>query len=93
MPFELRLPGRLKGIGWKVKIRDKERLEPPHVTILRFTRSWRIGLRNGRFLETGDSWNDIDPEVRSLVEAAREELVAQWNRMYPENPVGETDDD
>jgi len=35
MPFELQLPRNLKADGWKVKIFDKEELEPPHVTVLR----------------------------------------------------------
>ena len=30
MPFELPLPKKLKAESWKVKIREKERVEPPH---------------------------------------------------------------
>ena len=35
MPFNLELPEALKQAGWKVKIHDSERLEPPHVTVYR----------------------------------------------------------
>ena len=34
MPFELPLTRRLKVEGWNVKIREQERVEPPHVTIM-----------------------------------------------------------
>src|SRR4051812_21358390 len=43
MPHELDLPKRLKARGWKVKIREKERLEPPHLTILCGKKEWRGG--------------------------------------------------
>jgi len=32
MPLQLNLPERLLHEGWKVKIRDRERVEPPHAT-------------------------------------------------------------
>ncbi len=41
MPYELLLPSRVRAQGWKVKIRDKERLEPPHATVLKRMESWR----------------------------------------------------
>jgi hypothetical protein len=53
MPFDLRLARQLAKAGWKVKIRDKERLEEPHLTIIKGTRSWRIGLRSRAFLDEG----------------------------------------
>lgn len=97
MPYELDLPPAWKSQRWKVKIRDRERLEPPHVTILHKTREWRLGLRDGEFLvPPGGSWRDIPDEVRNAIRAAWGELQAEWNRMYPGNPVagveeGETD--
>jgi hypothetical protein len=93
MPFELGLPKRLRDAGWKVKIRDKERLEPPHVTILRRFRSWRVSLRDGRFLDADDSWAEIDPEVRSVIQANWDEIIRQWDHRYPSNSVSSTDDD
>src|SRR5205809_818363 len=64
MPHELNLPKRLKAKGWKVKIREKERLEPPHVTILCGKREWRVGLRDKGFLvPPGGKWADIDDEI------------------------------
>jgi 2'-5' RNA ligase len=43
--YTLELPERLRRRGWKVKIRNLERNEQPHVTVLRKTSSWRFGLR------------------------------------------------
>jgi hypothetical protein len=34
MAFDVPLSKKLKAKGWKVKIREKERVEPPHVTIM-----------------------------------------------------------
>ena len=51
MPYELRLTKALRARGWKVKIRDAERLEEPHLTILRKREAWRVSLRTAEFLE------------------------------------------
>ena len=61
MPFVLQLLKVLSQAGWKVKIYDFERLEPPHVTILRkFEETWRLSLRDGKFMDAGDKWSQID---------------------------------
>ena len=52
MPIDFPLPTSLKKAGWKVKIREKETREPPHVTILRGTQAWRVNLRTGEFMDT-----------------------------------------
>jgi hypothetical protein len=51
MAYALPLPAALRQARWKVKIRDKETREPPHVTIIRGTDSWRIDLRTGQFMD------------------------------------------
>jgi hypothetical protein len=86
--FSLELPDPLGSEGWKVKIRDKERLEPPHVTIFRKREEWRLGLRDGVFLvPPGGSLNDIDERVRDVIEANWQRLCGEWDRMYPTNRV------
>lgn len=90
MPFILQASEPWKSRGWKVKIADRERLEPPHVTLYHRARRWRLGLRDGRFLDT-----DPDPaEVpRDLVTVVREHfrvLGKAWDAMYPHNPVSST---
>ena len=49
MAYTLPLPTRFK--QWKVKIHDLERVEPPHVHIIRRTESWRLDLRTGRYMD------------------------------------------
>lgn len=94
MPFEVPLPPAVKTQGWKIKIFDRERLEPPHVTILCGLRKWRVGLRDREFLvPPGGSWREIHALVRHAVEASWDVLVEAWDAKYPENPVRGTDDD
>jgi hypothetical protein len=92
MPHDLELVRTLKKAGWKVKIYDRERLEPPHITILLKNRSWRLSLRDRSFLDAGDSWIPIDKRVKTAIEAAWEDLQKAWDRMYPDNPVPSKDD-
>jgi len=88
MAFSLELPNPLGSEGWRVKIRDKERLEPPHVTILHKRKEWRLGLRDGAFLvPPGGRWNEIDQRVRDAVEANWQRICDEWDRAYPSNRV------
>lgn len=88
MPYSVNLPRRFAKAGWKAKIREKERLEPPHVAIMRRTEEWRLGLRNAEFLvPPGGSWNEIPREVRETIMGCRDELIEAWNERYPSNPV------
>ena len=96
MAFSLDLPDPLSSEGWKVKIRDKERLEPPHVTIFHGRRVWRLGLRDRMFLiPPGGNWNQIDQRVRTAIEseATWRRLCDAWDRMYPPNPISAVGDD
>lgn len=88
MPFEAPLPRKLRAEGWKVKIREKERVEPPHVTIMHRADEWRLGLRDRRLLvPPGGRIKDIDPEVLEAIRQCWERLVVAWDERYPENPV------
>lgn len=92
MPYELPLPKKLKAQGWKVKIRDKGRVEPPHVTIMHKTEEWRLGLRDGELLvPPGGRIRDIDPGVMQVIAAHWEQLGEEWDARYPENPVSSAD--
>lgn len=94
MPFELALPKRLKSQGWKVKIRDKERVEPPHVTIMHHEDEWRLGLRDRQLLvPPGGRLKDIDSEVREIIDRDWEQLKAEWDAKYPENPISSLEED
>src|SRR5713226_5018006 len=95
MPYDLPLSQALSKAGWKVKIHDLERLEPPHVTIFCKRRKWRLSLRDGTFLDSGDKWSQIDEEVREAIEAedAWEALCVEWDERHPDNPVSSEEDD
>ena len=85
MPFELDLPPALS--GWRIKIRDRERLEPPHVTVLWKARAWRICLRTTQPLDRHPPTRLLPKSLLPLLRTEQAVLVAAWNRMYPENPV------
>ena len=90
MPYSVELPKRLKAEGWNLKIRDRERLEAPHVTIMCRTKEWRLGLRDVCFLiPPGGRWADLPQGVRHalIYDGAWDVLQREWDRRYPENPV------
>ena len=93
MPFTLPLPSRLRIQGWKVKIRDQERLEPPHVTIMHKTRAWRLGLRDLQFLDQEPDPGEVPEELVREIEAHVDELRQAWDSIYPSNPVTTEADD
>jgi len=89
VPFDLPLPASLRNARWKVKIREKETREPPHVTILRGTDAWRIDLRTGSLM---DEQPDPAAVPAPLVDHIKDPktwktLGDEWDRKYPANPV------
>jgi hypothetical protein len=95
MAYSLPLTAALKKARWKVKIRDKESREPPHVTIIRGTDAWRIDLRTGAFMDDSPDPSDVPAEVIGLIrgEATWQQLRDQWDRLYPDNPIAGEDDE
>jgi hypothetical protein len=93
MPFQLPLPRKLKAEGWKVKIREKERVEPPHITIMHKAEEWRLGLRDRQLLvPPGGRLKDIDGEVMRIIDEQWRRLIEAWDEKYPENPVSSAED-
>jgi hypothetical protein len=71
-----------------IGIREKERLEPPHVTIICGKKEWRVGLRDKSFLvPPGGKWDDIDDDVRELIDGNWKSLQDAWDKKYPTNPI------
>lgn len=96
MAYTFPRPAVLKKACWKVKIRDKEICEPPHVTIIRRTNAWRITLRTGNFLDDSPDPSEVPQELLELItaDANWQRLCDEWDRMYPNNPVsGEESED
>ncbi len=92
MAFSLPLARQLREACWKVKIFDKENREPPHVTIVRGTKKWRINLRTRRFMDRHPPGRDVDDEVIQAIWDNWDLLQEKWDRMHPDNPVEGADD-
>jgi hypothetical protein len=82
------LPAPWAHQGWKLKIRDRERLEPPHVTILFRTNAWRYGLRRKGFLDRSPDPQDVPSSIVAFIEENLLEIVEAWDELYPLNKVG-----
>jgi len=87
MAYSLRLPGKFK--QWKVKIRDRETVEPPHATVLRKTLAWRINLRTGEFMDAEPDPSEVPKALVKVIEgeANWRTLRDHWDSMYPHNRV------
>ncbi|HEY5315203.1 MAG TPA: hypothetical protein VIK18_21910 [Pirellulales bacterium] len=93
MPEEFSLPSSLKQARWKVKIQEKERLEHPHVSILRKTDKWRINLRTKEFMDDVPDPKDVPDELLSHIFKDKnwKHICAKWNAKYPDNLVESED--
>jgi hypothetical protein len=87
VPFALTLPEPWASRGWKAKIRDRGRLEPPHVTVLYKTSAWRFDLRTEAFLDKEPSPKNVPEEVIGAVRSNLTLLRQEWDRMYPANRI------
>lgn len=94
MAFSLRLPDAFRRVRWKVKIRDKETREPPHVTIIRGTDAWRINLRTGEFMDDKPDSSDVPNGIIEFIEEEEtwQQLCDEWDAMYPNHPVSGDDE-
>jgi hypothetical protein len=83
------LPRAYRQARWKVKIRDKEAREPPHVTIIRATDAWRINLRTGEFMDAAPNPDDLPVELVKFIlkRETWKKLCDHWDQMYPANQV------
>jgi hypothetical protein len=88
VPKQLPLPGGLSEEGWKVKIRDRERVEPPHATVIRGQHEWRWDLRARRFMNREPDPRDVPDEILSLLALHHVDLARMWDETHPDNPVG-----
>ena len=87
MPYVLKLLERWFQLGWRAKIRNKERLEPPHATITRGTKSYRFNLRSLDFMDKRPDPSDVPKELVEEIKKQLPTLIAKWDEMYPHNPV------
>lgn len=92
MPFHFVLPQELSAQGWKVKIREKERVEPPHVSLMKRQETWRCGLRQQNFLDKRPPPRVVPKELVEFLTKNLEQLILNWDLMYPHNPVNSQDE-
>ena len=86
MAKEFEVPKHLAS-KWKLKIRDKERVEPPHVSVLQGQQCWRWGLRERAFLDKKPPPSDVPDDLVESLEGIYEEMCTEGDAMYPKNPV------
>jgi hypothetical protein len=86
MPYDLPLPSSL-ATSWRVKIYDAERLEPPHVSIVKGHESWRINLRTRGFMDKEPAPKAVHKDVIKVIQENWQLLQQEWNRIHPDNPV------
>lgn len=87
MPYEFKLGESFESQGWKVKIREKERLEPPHVTVIKGTKAWRWNLRDQTFMDRDPPSKEVPEELVERLKTEHSNFVEQWNLKYPKNKV------
>ncbi|MBS0267238.1 MAG: hypothetical protein JSS02_35265 [Planctomycetes bacterium] len=92
MPFSLPLTAALRKAGWQVKIYDAEGPDPPHVSIFRRGKKWRVSLLTGEFLYPGGTWREIDVDVRELIRREWVTLKIEWNKLHGKlNPIDDVE--
>jgi len=89
MATEFKISKKLADQRWKVKIRDKERTEDPHVSIMFKGKTWRLNLRDKSIMDTSPPARDIPKELLDEIKEDKKfnEIKEAWNKMYPENKV------
>ena len=91
MVYELRMPKALRDKRWKVKIRNLERTEDPHITILWKTKSWRYNIRETGFMDNEPDPRQVPDEVVEHIENKLDTLRTEWDKKHPENPIDSGD--
>lgn len=87
MVYALKMPKPLKDKGWKVKIRNWERTEEPHVTILWKTQGWRYNIREPGFMDSEPDPKLVPDDVVDHITKNLKLLREQWDKKHPENPI------
>ncbi|HKP75068.1 MAG TPA: hypothetical protein VJT67_05960 [Longimicrobiaceae bacterium] len=70
-----------------MKIREDERTEEPHASVLFKLWAWRLSLRTGEFLDAAPPPREEPRELVEWIWSQREQLRAEWDEKYPENVV------
>lgn len=88
MAVRFEVPEPFNSQRWQIKIRDKERTEPPHVSILFRRQTWRVGIRDGQLLDRQPSPRLLPRALLDHVRANLSTYGPVWDAHYSENLVG-----
>ena len=91
MPINFDISADLKRSGWKVKIREKETVEPPHVTVIKGLNAWRWDLRKKKFMDKKPPKKLVPKPLVKFLTENHEKIVASWDKKYPLNKVDSGD--
>ena len=91
MVYLLPLPKHLRVQGWKIKIRNLERTEDPHVAILWKTYSWRYNIRRSGFMDREPDPREVPIDVVAHIQEHMKKLQEEWDKKHPHNPIGSRD--
>ena len=67
MPAIFDIPTHLKSNGWKIKIREKETVEPPHATVIHGLNAWRWNLREKKFMDKKPPARLVPNEIKEFL--------------------------
>lgn len=94
MPRQLAIPKKWENAGWRIKVSDKEEVEPPHVTIIQGPLRWRFGLREQAFLDRKPPAREVPKELVEWLRQHQKDCVDAWDALYgSRNPVHNEADD
>ncbi len=86
MAVNLFIPQKFSDDGWRLKIRDNEYVEEPHVTLIG-KETWRISLRTGDCLDRIPPPAGIPRELAYIIKKNLSTYARFWNAEYPDNPA------
>lgn len=92
LPADIKLKCKYKD-HWKLKIHDKEEVEPPHVTIYGPGEKWRWDLRDKKFMDKEPPPRDVHKEIVKEVGERWVEISYEWNLIHADNPVDIDEDE
>lgn len=77
----------LRGTNWYLEVRGREH-HPAHFHVIGPDFAAQVDMRTLAIIE-GDMPRAVKQTALEWADANRERLIAEWNRMNPDLPIGE----
>ena len=87
---DFNVPQPHKSNGWKIKVRGREYVEDPHISIIFKTTTWRFNIRDLKFMDISPDPSDIPDDVLEHIKKLENlaEYEKAWDEEYGKvNPV------